>query len=208
MRTRIKICGITRHEDAQAAVAAGADALGFVFYSHSPRNVSVAVAKSIVATLPPFVTSIGLFVNAAPSEVKNVLDHVALDCLQFQGEETPAYCQQFNRPYLKALRIKPDSDVQAMVNQYVGARGVLLDSFDSRQHGGTGQTFDWTLVPNGLSLPVILAGGLNPSNVAQAIRTVRPYAVDISSGVEASKGIKDHAKIRAFIDEVHRVDRG
>lgn len=206
MRVRSKICGITRLEDARAAIDAGADALGFVFYSHSPRHITVTAAKTILTALPPFVSSVGLFVNASPSEVRNVIENLPLDCLQFHGEETAEFCRQFTRPYIKALRVKPGMDVRAAIADYPDARGVLLDAFDSRLHGGTGQTFDWSLIPPGLSSPVILAGGLTPENVGEAIRQVKPYAVDVSGGVEASKGIKDHAKIRAFLTEVRKLD--
>jgi phosphoribosylanthranilate isomerase len=166
----------------------------------------VTAAKTILAALPPFVSSVGLFVNASPAEVRNVIDHLPLDCLQFHGEEPAVFCRQFSRPYIKALRVKPGMDLRAAIADYPDARGVLLDAFDSRLYGGTGQAFDWDLIPQDLPVPVILAGGLTPENVVQAIRQVKPYAVDVSGGVEASKGIKDHAKIRAFLTEVRKLD--
>ncbi|MDU9412979.1 MULTISPECIES: phosphoribosylanthranilate isomerase [unclassified Pseudomonas] len=197
---RIKICGITRVEDALAAAAAGADAIGMVFYAASPRAVNVEQARAIVAALPPFVTSVGLFVDMPAAELAAILEAVPLDLLQFHGDETPAACEGHGRPYIKALRVKPGDDVAARVSEYPGASGVLLDTYVPGIPGGTGEAFDWNLVPVGLGKPVILAGGLTPENVASAVVQVRPYAVDVSGGVEASKGIKDHDKVRAFID--------
>ena len=199
---RSKICGITRIEDALAAVEQGADAIGLVFYAKSPRAVTVQQARMIVAALPPFVTTVGLFVDASRCELGEILDAVPLDLLQFHGDETPAECEGYHRPYIKALRVKPGDDVAAQVALYENASGVLLDTYVPGIPGGTGEAFDWSLVPEGLSKPVILAGGLTAENVAQAIAQVRPYAVDISGGVEVSKGIKDAAKIRAFMQAV------
>lgn len=204
--TRIKICGITREQDAQAAAGSGADAIGLVFYEKSPRYVTVQQALRIASAIPPFVSLVGLFVNSSMDYVHAVLDEVPLDALQFHGEETPEFCVQFGRPWLKAIRIKPDVDLVQCAAQYSGAQGLLLDAFVEGTHGGTGSAFDWKLVPYQLPLPVILSGGLNAANVADAIRQVRPYAVDVSSGVEAGKGIKDAAKIAAFIKEVKNVD--
>ncbi len=202
---RSKICGITRVEDALAAVEAGADAIGLVFYAKSPRAVSVQQARAIVASLPPFVTSVGLFVDASRCELGEILDAVPLDLLQFHGDETPDECDHYGRPYIKALRVKPGDDIAAQVARYANARGVLLDTFVPGIPGGTGEAFDWSLVPAQLSRPVILAGGLTAANVAQAIEKVRPFAVDISGGVESAKGIKDAAKIHAFMEAVRSV---
>lgn len=201
---RSKICGITRIEDALAAVAAGADAIGLVFYAKSPRAVSVQQARAIIAALPPFVTTVGLFVDASRCELGEILDAVPLDLLQFHGDETPSACDGFHRPYIKALRVKPGDDIAAQVAMYKNASGVLLDTYVPGIPGGTGEAFDWSLVPAQLSKPVILAGGLTAENVAQAITQVRPYAVDVSGGVESAKGIKDAAKISAFMQAVKR----
>ncbi|WNW14122.1 phosphoribosylanthranilate isomerase [Pseudomonas sp. DTU_2021_1001937_2_SI_NGA_ILE_001] len=199
---RSKICGITRIEDALAAVEAGADAIGFVFYAPSPRAVSVAQAKVIMAALPPFVTTVGLFVDASPCELHETLEALPLDLLQFHGNESPQACEGYHRPYIKALRVKPGDDLLAACRAYARARGILLDAYVPGVPGGTGERFDWSLIPADLPKPVILAGGLDPDNVAQAIARVRPYAVDVSGGVERSKGIKDHDKVRAFVDAV------
>lgn len=196
---RSKICGITRVEDALAAAAAGADAIGLVFYARSPRAVSVAQARQIIAALPPFVTTVGLFVDAGREELRQILAQVPLDLLQFHGDESAEQCEGHGRPYIKALRVKAGDDVAAQVARYPGVAGVLLDTFVEGVPGGTGLAFDWSLVPSGLSKPVILAGGLTPENVAAAIARVRPYAVDVSGGVESAKGIKDADKVRAFI---------
>lgn len=196
---RSKICGITRVEDALAAAAAGADAIGLVFYAKSPRAVSVAQARQIIAALPPFVTTVGLFVDAGRDELRQILAQVPLDLLQFHGDERAEQCEGHGRPYIKALRVKAGDDVAAQVARYPGAAGVLLDTFVEGIPGGTGLAFDWSLVPADLSKPVILAGGLTPENVAVAIARVRPYAVDVSGGVESAKGIKDADKVRAFI---------
>ncbi|MBX9754337.1 MAG: phosphoribosylanthranilate isomerase [Pseudomonadaceae bacterium] len=201
---RSKICGITRIEDALLAVAAGADALGFVFYSKSPRAVSVERARVIIAALPPFVTTVGLFVNANRRELTALLDGLPLDLLQFHGDETPADCSGYQRPYIKALRVKPGDDIAQLAASYEQASGILLDTFVPGIPGGTGAAFDWSLVPHNLSKPVILAGGLTPQNVFAAIEQVRPYAVDVSGGVEASRGIKDAEKVKAFLREVRR----
>ena len=204
--TRIKICGITRVDDALAAALSGADAIGLVFYDKSSRHVTVQQAEQLAAAITPFVTSVGLFVNPSADEVRNVLCHVPLDVLQFHGEETPEFCAQFGRPYLKAVRVRQGVDLIQCAARYSGAQGLLLDAFIEGTHGGTGESFDWALIPHDLSLPVILSGGLHAGNVAEAIRQVRPYAVDVSSGVEASKGIKDAAKVAAFINEVKNID--
>lgn len=196
---RVKICGITRVEDALAAAAAGADAIGLVFYARSPRAVDVEQARAIIAALPPFVTTVGLFVDMERTELERLLASVPLDLLQFHGDESPEQCEGFNRPYIKALRVKAGDDIAARVDRYPGASGILLDTYVEGVPGGTGTAFDWSLVPQALSKPVILAGGLHSDNVASAVARVRPYAVDVSGGVEASKGIKDAEKIGAFI---------
>lgn len=200
---RSKICGITRIEDALAAVEAGADAIGFVFYTKSPRAVSVQQARAIIAALPPFISTVGLFVNASRCELNETLDAVPLDMLQFHGDETPEECDGYHRPFIKALRVQAGDDIAASCRLYSRASGILLDTFVAGVPGGTGETFDWALIPNSLEKPIILAGGLTSANVAQAITQVRPYAVDVSGGVEKSKGIKDHDKIRAFMSAVH-----
>ncbi len=198
MRTRVKICGITRVEDGLAAAAAGADAIGLVF-AESPRRVTADQAGAIVAALPPFLKVVGLFVDAPAATVREVLGRVPLDLLQFHGRETPDQCRGFGRPYIKALAMQDGVDVADVASRYADAAGLLLDAFHPQLAGGSGRGFDWARVPRDLGRPVILAGGLTPENVAAAVRTVRPYAVDVSSGVESSKGIKDAAKIAAFI---------
>ncbi|MDH0304460.1 MULTISPECIES: phosphoribosylanthranilate isomerase [unclassified Pseudomonas] len=201
---RSKICGITRIEDALAAVEAGADALGFVFYAKSPRAVDVRQARAIINALPPFVTTVGLFVNAPRCELNEILEVVQLDLLQFHGDETPADCEGYHRPWIKALRVRPGDDLEAACQHYSGARGILLDAYVPGVPGGTGESFDWSLIPSRLSKPIILAGGLSADNVAEAIRQVRPYAVDVSGGVEQAKGIKDADKIDAFMRAVRQ----
>lgn len=202
-RTRTKICGITRVEDGLVAAAAGADAIGLVFHGPSPRNVAVEQAVAICAALPPFLTTVGLFVDAAAETVNDVLRQVPLDLLQFHGDESANYCRGFSRPYIKAIRMADGIDLHAMAAEYHDARGLLLDAYQKGVPGGTGHTFDWARIPGNLALPVILAGGLEPSNISEAVRNVHPYAVDVSSGVEAAKGIKDAAKIEAFIRGVN-----
>jgi len=199
---RSKICGITRAADALVAAEAGADAIGLVFYSKSPRAVSIAQAREIIAALPPFVTTVGLFVNASRCEINETLDAVALDVLQFHGDEMPADCEGFHRPWYKALRVRAGNDIRAEAARYAGASAVLLDTFVDGVPGGTGEMFDWSLVPADLPKPLILAGGLTPQNVQQAIERVRPFAVDVSGGVELSKGVKDAARVREFIGQV------
>ena len=200
--TRVKICGITRVEDALACAQLGADAIGLVFYASSPRHISVSQARAIMAALPPFITTVGLFVDADAVEVSAVLTELPLDLLQFHGNESPEYCQRFGRPYLKAMRVKPGVDLVQYAAQYAQAKGLLLDAHVEGVAGGTGQSFDWNLIPAHLPLPVVLSGGLHPDNVTQAIKRVQPAAVDVSSGVEATKGIKDAAKIAAFMQGV------
>lgn len=202
MRTRVKICGITREQDALLAAEYGADAIGLVFYPPSPRAVSVERAAAIVRELPPFVTTVGLFVNAEAELISRVVDDVGVDLLQFHGQECPDYCAQHRRPWIRAISMKPDTDLAAMQRQFAAGRGLLLDAYRPGIPGGTGETFDWDRIPAGLGPRIVLAGGLDPNNVADAVRRVRPYGVDVSGGVEAAKGIKDPRKIRAFIEEV------
>lgn len=203
-RVRIKICGITSVEDALAAADAGADALGLVFYPASPRAVTLAQARQIALAVGPFVSVTGLFVDADPEFVQSVLAQVPLQLLQFHGDESVAYCESFRRPYMKALRMRPELDVQAAVAAYPSASGVLLDAYRPGVPGGTGETFDWARVPQGMSTPLILAGGLTPVNVAESIAITRVYGVDVSGGVESAPGKKDHSKLTAFINNARR----
>ena len=202
MNTRVKICGITRVQDGLDAVRFGAHAIGLVFYAPSPRAVTLDQARAIVDALPPFVTAVGLFVNADVEVVRATLAAVPLQLLQFHGDETPEYCAAFEVPYLKAVRVRPGVDLLQYAQQFHGARGLLLDAYVEGVRGGTGATFDWALIPRLLPLPVVLSGGLDADNVAAAVRAVRPSAVDVSSGVESAKGIKDAAKIEAFMNGV------
>lgn len=207
MRTRVKICGLTREQDVEAAVGAGADALGFVFYGPSPRNVSIAKAVELVKGLPPYVTSVALFVNAAADEIARVVDEVGIDLLQFHGDEPPEFCDTHERPWMRALRMRPEVDPLAEAGRFGAARGLLLDAYRPGVPGGTGETFDWARIPADLASRIVLAGGLTPSNVRQAVRQVRPYGVDVSGGVESDKGIKDAEKIKAFIEEVRHAEQ-
>jgi len=202
MRTRVKICGITREQDALAAAECGADAIGLVFYPPSPRDVSLERAAEIVSVLPPFVTTVGLFVNADAESIAEAVERVGIDLIQFHGNECADYCAKHNRPWIRALRMKDDLDLTASVQEYGNARGVLLDAYRPGLPGGTGETFDWSRIPIELAGRIVLAGGLNPDNVADAVRQVRPYAVDVSGGVEAQPGIKDADKIARFIEGV------
>lgn len=204
MRVRAKICGITRVEDALNAVAHGADAIGLVFYSPSPRNVSIHTAIEIVSQIPAFVSVVGLFVNAEAEFIDEVILKVKLDLLQFHGDETPAECARYSRPFIKAVRVKNDTNLVQYAEDFSAAKAILLDAYTEGLVGGTGNVFDWNLIPKQLTKPVILAGGLNADNVALAIKQVKPYAVDVSGGVEISKGIKDVAKIAAFMQAVYR----
>ncbi|MCU0870593.1 MAG: phosphoribosylanthranilate isomerase [Burkholderiales bacterium] len=202
MTPRVKICGITRLDDALAAADAGADALGFVLWPGSPRHIAPEAAAAIVARLPAFVTSVALFVNPTPAEVDTAIDVAAFDLLQFHGDETAAFCAAFRRPWIKALRAAPGVDLLPSIAPFSQARGVLIDAHVPGAWGGTGVALDWSALPRELPLPLVLAGGLDPDNVAAAVRTVRPWAVDVSSGVERAKGIKDHAKVETFIRRV------
>ena len=201
MRTRIKICGITRLEDAKASVHAGCDALGFVFYKESPRYIALDAFKVIVKELPPFVTKTGLFVNADPAEIEEAIQSGLVNVLQFHGDETPDFCRQFNFPYIKAVAVSSSVDLIQYAKDFHDAEALLLDAYHEHLKGGTGQTFDWNLIPQSLSKPIVLAGGLTVDNVKEAIKKVKPYAVDVSGGVEESKGIKNSLKIQAFIKE-------
>lgn len=202
MRTRVKICGITRAEDAASAIAAGADALGFVFYPPSPRHVELEPARRIAGRVAPFVTRVGLFVNATRDQVAEVVERVGIDLIQFHGDESPGDCAGHGRPYIKAVRMREGVDLAAERERYAGAAGLLVDTYRPGVPGGTGATFDWGLIPPELAGGIILAGGLTPENIAEAVRRVRPYAVDVSGGVERDKGIKDPDKIRRFMQGV------
>jgi phosphoribosylanthranilate isomerase len=216
-RTRVKICGITRIEDGVAAARAGADAIGFVFWPGSPRAVAAAQARAIAAELPPFVTTVGLFVDPAPDHVRATLEALPLDLLQFHGAEAAELCRAFGRPYVKAVPVGPNAsraDLLEYAARYPDACGLLFDApFAEGRPGGTGRTFDWDALPPDLPRPLVLAGGLTVANVGAAIRRVRPWAVDVSGGVEAIgpdgrpvRGSKDHARIAAFIEEVRHAD--
>jgi phosphoribosylanthranilate isomerase len=204
-RTRIKICGITRACDLDAAMQAGADAVGFVFYPPSPRALTADAAAALACRTPPFVSRVGLFVNAEPISVREILAAVPIDILQFHGEEDANYCEQFGLPYLKAARVRPELDLLEFARAYPTAQGLLLDAW-VEAYGGMGQSFDWSLIPNDLPLPMVLSGGLHAGNVAEAVSKVHPWAVDVSSGVESAKGIKDADKIAAFIAAVRTAD--
>jgi phosphoribosylanthranilate isomerase len=205
MRVRVKFCGITRREDAVHAARLGADAVGLVFYPRSPRAVNLQQACQIVRELPPFVTVVGLFVNATSSYIQEVLDSVPIDNLQFHGDESPEECSRYDRPYIKAIRMAERIDLPQLVQTYGDASALLLDTYQIGAPGGTGQMFDWDRIPEGLPKAIVLAGGLTPENVTQAVMKVRPYAVDVSGGVEQTKGVKDVAKMAAFMRGVYSV---
>lgn len=207
-RTRIKICGLTRPQDIDVAVDAGADAVGLVFYPPSPRYVDLSSAALVADRVPPFVTRVGLFVNAEPSLVRQTLETVPLELLQFHGDEDEAYCRQFGRPYIRAARVRLGVDLLEFARVFSSARALLLDTY-AEGYGGSGKTFDWSLIPEKLPMPLILSGGLHPGNVAEAVRALHPWAVDVSSGVELGldrKGIKDASKIKAFVAAVRATD--
>ncbi|WP_414728541.1 phosphoribosylanthranilate isomerase [Zhongshania aliphaticivorans] len=206
-RTRVKICGITRAEDAAAAIRAGADALGFVFYAKSPRSVSAAQAAELMAGLPVFVSKVGLFVNADAEEVRQVLAVCELDLLQFHGDETPAYCASFAKPYMKAIRMRDGVDVAEAMQAYASASAILLDSYKPGVPGGTGESFDWARFPTNSERPLLLAGGLRPDNAGAAIASCKPYALDVSGGVESAPGIKCGHAMTRFIEAVSQADR-
>ena len=200
--TAVKICGVTRVEDALAAAQHGAHAIGLVFYRPSPRYVEPDAAAAIVRALPPFVTPVGLFVDASEDDVRAIATRASVQLLQFHGSENAEFCARFPLPYMKAVRMGPGVDLLQYARNFSGAKALLLDAFQEGLHGGTGATFDWSLIPSALPLPIVLSGGLTPENVIEAVRRVRPSAVDVSSGVEVSKGIKDAGKIAAFIQGV------
>ncbi len=202
VRVRVKICGITRPEDGVAAARLGVDAVGLVFYPASPRAVTIAQGRAIVKQLPPFVTVVGLFVNASEQMIREVLDGVPLDLLQFHGDEPPECCGIYGRPYVKALAMREDMDVQRESVRYADAAGLLLDAWHRELRGGSGERFDWTRIPRDLDKPLILAGGLTPENVQAAMAQVQPYALDVSSGVESSKGVKDPRRMARFMRNV------
>jgi len=197
--TKVKICGFTEPNNARNAALAGVDAIGLVFYDKSPRNVDIHSAQKIIEALPPFINRVGLFVNANPSFIDEILCEVPLDTLQFHGDESVLDCAQYQMPFIKSLRVKPDTNVKEIAENFSSASALLLDSFSPSSYGGTGESFDWSLACVKISLPIILAGGLTVDNVADAIKQVNPYAVDASSGVESAPGVKDIDKIEAFI---------
>lgn len=206
MRTRVKICGITNLDDALSAIKSGCDALGFVFYAKSPRAVTPEQAAEIISNVPAFVTSVALFVNESSEVVNQVIAKTDIDLLQFHGDESAEFCSSFSRPYIKALRMKPGLDLTTQFETYASSQGILLDAYTPGIPGGTGEMFDWSRIPSDLATHIILAGGLSAANVANAIAEVSPYAVDVSGGVEASKGIKDSKKMIDFMNEVYRAN--
>ena len=203
MRTRIKICGFTHVEDAVFAARLGVDAIGLVFYPPSPRNVGIDRAIEIVKALPAFVSVVALFVDEQEAQIRKVLEQVPIDCLQFHGNEPPEACRVYGKRYIKAVRMQESTDIAEIANRYHDADGLLLDAFDPTAKGGTGNRFDWGLIPRRCQLPIILAGGLDATNASLAIGKVHPYALDVSSGVEAGKGTKDREKMAAFISAVN-----
>lgn len=205
MSVRVKVCGITRSEDAIAAVQNGVDAIGFVFWPHSTRYIDPESARRIAEVIPPFICTVGVYVDPDAAWVEETARAAKLNLLQFHGDESPEFCNQFSQPYIKAIRVKPDTDLLQYAQRYGAAKGLLLDTYAADMPGGTGHAFDWQLIPQQLSLPLILSGGLNPDNVARAIKQTQPWAVDVSSGVEASKGIKDEKKIIAFMQGVKQL---
>ena len=205
MNTRVKICGLTRPEDVRAAVESGADAIGLVFYEQSPRSVTLRQAEALVQQIPAFVSVVGLFVNAPEARINEVLERVPLDLLQFHGDESPHFCASFGRRWIKAVRVREAGQIERAFKEYHKASGLLVDAWDPARYGGTGQSFNWNLIPQDRPLPLILAGGLSSANVSGAIEQVKPWAVDVSGGVEIGKGIKDAVKISEFIKEVRRV---
>ncbi|PCI69140.1 MAG: phosphoribosylanthranilate isomerase [Piscirickettsiaceae bacterium] len=206
MRTRVKICGITRSDDALVAINEGADALGFVFYKNSPRYITMTDAAVIFDKITPFINKVALFVNEEYAVVSEAISMLSINLLQFHGDEDEAYCASFNRPYIKAIRMQEGTDLKAISRQFSSASGLLIDAFDPAFYGGTGKTFDWNLLHGNNQQAIILAGGLTQYNVVEAINSARPYAVDVSSGVEKSKGVKDHLLIKQFMKEVKAAD--
>jgi len=207
-RTRIKICGLREPDHARIAAEAGADAIGLNFFGESPRHIDAVRASRIAKSLPPYVMAVGLFVNAGADEIRLILEEVQLDLLQFQGDEPPEFCNQFGRPYVRAVRMEKGTDLVEYSSRYSGAKALLLDAHVPGERGGTGRVFDWNVIPREHPVPLILSGGLTAQNVGRAIREVRPWAVDVSSGVESSRGGKDPAKIVEFIRSVKSEDAG
>ena len=207
MRTRIKICGFTRIQDAVFASRLGVDAIGLVFYFPSPRNVQIVQAREIVQALPAFTSVVALFVDEDESRIREVLKAVPIDIIQFHGDENPEACRIYNKPYIKALRMQQDIDIANCASSYHDAAGLLLDAYHPNTKGGTGNKFDWAMIPQQYTFPLILAGGLDADNAKQAVQSVKPYALDVSSGVEVQKGIKDAAKMAAFVEQVYQADR-
>ena len=206
-RTRVKICGFTSAEQAAYAAYAGTDAIGLVFYTASPRHVSITKAQEIVAALPAFTTVVALFVDASEKQIREIISQVPIDVLQFHGDESAQACRLYAKPYIKAIRMHSDVDIKALTTEFHDAQGLLLDAYHAQAKGGTGEKFDWDLIPQHCALPIILAGGLAAHNASDAIAQVKPYALDVSSGVEAAKGIKDNNKIAEFLTEVYLSDR-
>jgi phosphoribosylanthranilate isomerase len=207
MRTRVKICGFTRIEDAVEAANLGVDAIGLVFYPPSPRHVEIEQAIQIVNALPAFTTVVALFVDEQEARIREILQRVPIDCLQFHGDEPAKTCRIYGKRYIKAVSMKDNIDIQALTLEYHDADGLLLDAYHPDAKGGTGSQFDWALIPQHCTLPIILAGGLDETNAKLAVQTVRPYALDISSGVELKKGVKDSLKMAAFIKQVNESDK-
>ncbi|MCH9672086.1 MAG: phosphoribosylanthranilate isomerase [Gammaproteobacteria bacterium] len=207
-KIRVKVCGITRAEDAAAAADFGADAIGVNFFPKSPRYVAPESAQGLIEGIAPFVSVVALFVNPSREDVQTVLSRVDIDVLQFHGTETPEFCESFSRPYIKAIGVGEDVDLEAQALRFRASRAVLLDALDTTRWGGTGETFDWSRVPERWGVPFVLAGGLDADNVAEAIQRVSPAAVDVCGGVEAEKGIKDLTKLENFMRSVHRVSMG
>lgn len=207
-RTRIKICGIREVAHAQVAAEAGADAIGLVFHPPSPRFVELSAAAAISRQLPPYVMAVGLFVDASEARIRETLAHVSLDLLQFQGDEPPEFCALFGKPFVRAVRMAAGTDLVEYAGRFSRAKALLLDAHVPGEPGGTGRSFDWAEIPRDLPIPFILSGGLTAANVGRAVREVQPWAVDVSSGVEASRGVKDPARIVEFIRSVQREDAG
>ena len=207
MRTRIKVCGFTDAENPAAAAYHGVDAIGLVFYSPSPRNITVEQGQKVIAALPAFVTTVGLFVDESYAVIERVLSQVPIDLLQFHGDESPAFCRLAGRPYIKAVRMRPETDLMQLADDFFDASALLVDAYHPDLKGGTGHHFDWNLIPDNYPLPIILAGGIGVENAQQAIKQARPYALDVSSGVERQKGMKDIHKIVELITEVELGDR-
>jgi len=206
-RTRVKICGFTSAEQAAHAADAGVDAIGLVFYPPSPRHISIAVAQEITTALPAFTSVVALFVDASEKDIRQVIEQVPIDLLQFHGDESPEDCRRYNKPYMKVIRMQAHTDIKALSQQYHDAKALLLDAYHPQTKGGTGEKFNWELIPKQCDLPIILAGGLDVHNAADAIHSVHPYALDVSSGVESEKGIKNNNKVSEFLTEVYHSDR-